>query len=128
MFLVWSASLNPAWPSADQHFGLSAILGSRPSSRDFFLEILSLVPLAWEEGERMEGGGGWGGGTAWPNSLAEWLARRTRYPRAVPASSPSPTTSWTCLFCRPKFKSTATFANKWGSCYWFYLDYFLLFI
>lgn len=22
--------------------------------------------------------------------------------RAVPASSPSPTTSWTCLFCRPK--------------------------
>lgn len=96
MYLIWSASLNPAWPS-DQHVGLSAILGSRPSSRDFFLEILSLLLRAWEEGERMEWGGGGG-----RYSLAEWSARRTCYPRAVPASSPSPTTSWTCLFCRPK--------------------------
>ena len=61
MYLIWSASLNPAWPS-DQHVGLSAILGSRPSSSDFFLEILSLLPRAWEEGERMELGGGGGGG------------------------------------------------------------------
>ena len=59
MYLIWSASLNPAWPS-DQHVGLSAILGSRPSSSDFFLEILSLLPRAWEEGERMELGGGGG--------------------------------------------------------------------
>ena len=95
MYLIWSASLNPAWPS-DQHVGLSAILGSRPSSSDFFLEILSLLPRAWEEGERMELGGGE------RYSSAEWSARRTCYPRAVPASSPSPTTSWTCLFCRPK--------------------------
>lgn len=57
MYFFWSASLNPAWPS-DQHVGLSAILGSRPSSRDFFLEILSLLPRDWEEDERMEGGGG----------------------------------------------------------------------
>ena len=55
--LIWSASLNPAWPS-DQHVGLSAILGWRPSSRDFFLEILSLLPRSWEEDERMGGGGG----------------------------------------------------------------------
>ena len=61
MYLIWYASLNPAWSSADQHAGLSAILGSRPSSRDFFLEILSLLPRAWEEDERMEGGGGGGG-------------------------------------------------------------------
>ena len=54
MYLIWSASLNPAWPS-DQHVGLSAILGSRPSSKDFFLEILSLLPCAWEEDERLEG-------------------------------------------------------------------------
>ena len=66
MYLIWSASLNPAWPS-DQHVGLSAILGSRPSSSDFFLEILSLLPRAWEEGERMELGGGGGRGTARPN-------------------------------------------------------------
>ena len=112
---------HPAWPS-NQHVGLSAILGSRPSSRDFFLQILSLLPRAWEEGERMEWGRGGGG-----YSLAEWSARRTCYPQAVPASSPSPTTSLTCLFCRPKFKSTATLANNqlvfscnWGSCYGFY--------
>ena len=74
MYLIWSASLNPAWPS-DQHVGLSAILGSRPSSRDFFLEILSLLLRAWEEGERMEwGGGGGGGGTAWPNGQHVALA------------------------------------------------------
>ena len=48
---------HPAWPS-NQHVGLSAILGSRPSSRDFFLQILSLLPRAWEEGERMEWGRG----------------------------------------------------------------------
>ena len=88
MFLVWSASLNPAWPSADQHFGLSAILGSRPSSRDFFLEILSLVPRAWEEGERMEGGGGWGGGTAWPNSLAEQLGRMVSTSHSLSTGGP----------------------------------------
>ena len=70
MYLIWSASLNPAWPS-DQHVGLSAILGSRPSSRDFFLEILSSLLRAWEEGERMEG---WGGGTAWPNGQHVALA------------------------------------------------------
>ena len=74
MYLIWSASLNPAWPS-DQHVGLSAILGSRLSSRDFFLKILSLLVRAWEEGERME----WGGGGRY--SLAEWSARRTCYPR-----------------------------------------------
>ena len=90
MYFFWSASLNPAWPS-DQHVGLSAILGSRPSSRDFFLEILSLLPRDWEEDERMEGGGAGGGGERC--SLPEWSARRTCYPRAVPASSPSPTTS-----------------------------------
>ena len=50
---------------------LSAILGSRPSSRDFFLEILSSLLRAWEEGERMEG---WGGGTAWPNGQHVALA------------------------------------------------------
>lgn len=72
MYLIWSASLNPAWPS-DQHVGLSAILGSRPSSRDFFLEILSLLLRAWEEGERMEWGGG-GEGTAWPNGQHVALA------------------------------------------------------
>ena len=82
MYFAWSASLNPAWPS-DRHVGLSAILGSRPSSRDLFLEILSLLPRSWEEDERLEGGGGGGG----------WSARPTCYPRAVPASSPSPTTS-----------------------------------
>ena len=90
MYLIWYASLNPAWSSADQHAGLSAILGSRPSSRDFFLEILSLLPRAWEEDERMEGGGGGVGGRC---SLPEWSARRACYPRAVPASSPSLTTN-----------------------------------
>ena len=70
---------------------------------------------------------GWSGGGGGRYSLAEWSARRTCYPQAVPASSPSPTTSLTCLFCRPKFKSTATLANNqlvfscnWGSCYGFY--------
>lgn len=68
---------HPAWPS-NQHVGLSAILGSRPSSRDFFLQILSLLPRAWEEGERMEWGRG--GGTAWPNGQHVALAihRRSR--------------------------------------------------
>ena len=74
MYLIWSASLNPAWPS-DQHVGLSAILGSRPSSKDFFLEILSLLPCAWEEDERLEGvfvvGGG---GAACPNGQHVALA------------------------------------------------------
>lgn len=71
MYFFWSASLNPAWPS-DQHVGLSAILGSRPSSRDFFLEILSLLPRDWEEDERMEGGGG--EGAACPNGQHVALA------------------------------------------------------
>ena len=69
--LIWSASLNPAWPS-DQHVGLSAILGWRPSSRDFFLEILSLLPCSWEEDERMGGRGG--GGAACPNGQHVALA------------------------------------------------------
>ena len=100
MYLIWSASLNPAWPS-DQHVGLSAILGSRLSSRDFFLKILSLLVRAWEEGERLEWGGGGGG---WGEVQLGRMVSTSHLlsTRAVPASSPSPTTSWTCLFCRPK--------------------------
>ena len=95
--------------------------GVASQQQRFFLEnpefTCSCLGRGWEDGV---GAGG-------RYSLAEWSARRTCYPQAVPASSPSPTTSLTCLFCRPKFKSTATLANNqlvfscnWGSCYGFY--------
>lgn len=47
-------------------------------------------------------------------SLAEWSARRTCYPQAVPASSPSPTTSLTCLFCRSRLQITNWFSPATG--------------